>query len=134
NSQPLQFVPNTGNGITQLESKYTDANAGINALGVEITQRSYGFSTPQDSNIILLEYSIRNVSSSGKSNVFAGIYSDVDMCDSIFDRSLNIAFYDTVNTMGVMHNIHGKMFLGIKTLSPLPVSYYAFNTDGSDPI
>lgn len=134
NSSPLQLVPNSGNGITQLESKYTDANAGGNALGVEITQRSYGFSTPQDSNIILLEYNIKNATSIGKTNIFAGIYSDVDMCDTLFDRNLNRAFYDTTNTMGVMHNINGKMFLGIKTLSPLPVSYHAFDTDGTDPI
>ncbi len=133
-TQPLHHLWNSGTGVTQLESKYSDANAGSNTIGIEITQRSSAYSTPQDSNIIVLEYSINNKTANGKSNLFTGIYTDVDMCDTIFDRAKNYAFYDTTNSMGVLQNVNGKMFIGIKTLSPLPISYYAFNTDGSDPI
>lgn len=134
NTQPLAYNYSTVQGITETISKYDDSNAFANAIGIEITQRSQSFSSAADSNIIFLEYNIKNQTNNGKANLYAGIYSDVEICDTLLSRNLNFAFYDTINSMGVMLNPDGKVFIGIKALSPLSVSYYAFNVDGTDSI
>lgn len=129
---PIQRIAVPEVSDLEIISHYNDDGAGASKLNVEIIQKTYAWNTTSsDSNFIILEYQIINNDTIGKNDVFAGIFSDFDMPDTLYDLSNNKAYYDTLNTMGVLYNTGGKVFSGIRLVSDLPVSYYAFNSGGS---
>jgi len=116
----------------ELVSNYNDNGAGANRLDLEVLQKTYAWGgSAADSNFILLEYQLLNTGASGLSDVYAGIFSDFDMPDSLYSLLYNKAYYDTAHTMGVTYNPGGEVLTGVKVVSSQPVSYYAFNSDGT---
>lgn len=121
--------------IAQAEYKrtYTDANAGIAQQYISITQTDYFYHNNYfDSLRIFLRYEMHNQGTLGKKNLFAGIFSDFDVLDSILGFSPNIAYFDTLRQLGVVYNPIGNTWCGIQLLSQKPVSYFANNSDGSN--
>lgn len=129
---PIQHVMQPLLADAEVISHYNDDGAGVSKLNIEVVQKAYAWNTTvADSNYILLEYELKNNNATGLSDVFAGIFSDMDMPDSLYGQTSNLAEYDTLYTMGVMHNPGGRVYTGIKVVSGQPVSYYAINSDGS---
>jgi hypothetical protein len=63
---------------------YTDAGAPVaNKIGLLVNQYSYAYTTPADSDYILLRYDIKNTTAGTLSNVYVGIFADWDMQSNI---------------------------------------------------
>ncbi|MCX7745132.1 MAG: S8 family serine peptidase [Flavobacteriales bacterium] len=131
--QNIQRVQNTLLADVELESIYNDNGAGVNAIQLRINQLTrYWQGNAQDSAIIFLDYLIENTDLIGKKNVFAGIYSDFDVLDTIYKFTPNKAQFDTLRQLGMVYNPIGNTWCGIQLLSNYPVAYYANNSDGSN--
>ena len=50
-------------------------------IGIEVTQRSYAWSYAYAEDIILFDYTIRNITNQRLQDVYMGIYVDADVCD-----------------------------------------------------
>lgn len=131
--QTIQRVQNTLLADVELESIFNDNGAGTNAIKLRINQITrYWQANAQDSAFILLDYLIENTDTVGKQNVFAGIFSDFDVLDTIFRFTPNRAQFDTLRQLGMVYNPIGNTWCGIQLLSHQPVAYYANNSDGSN--
>ncbi len=66
---------------------YTDLGAPMpNKLGVEVKQYSYAFTTPPDSDYILIRYDIKNTSGATLNGVYAGVFVDWDMQPNLLNN------------------------------------------------
>ncbi len=127
-----RVIPATISDI-ELKSRYNDSGAGVNALQVEVSQHTWMWnSQPQDSNFIVLQYMIENKSISPLQNLYAGIFSDFDALDSIYQFTPNIAYYDTLHQIGIIHNPNGNDWIGVQLLNNISPAYFANNSDGSN--
>ncbi len=131
--QNIQRVQNTILADVELHSIFNDNAAGTNAIKLRVNQITrYWHANAQDSAFILIDYLIENTDTVGKQHVFAGIFSDFDVLDTIFRFTPNIAKYDTTRQLGIIYNPMGNTWCGIQLLSHQPVAYYANNSDGSN--
>lgn len=131
--QNIQRVLQPILGDVEFSAVYNDNGAGINAIKLRVNQISrYWQATAQDSSFIFVDYLIENTDTVGKSQVFAGIYCDFDVLDTIYDFTANRAQFDTLRQLGMVFNPIGNTWCGIQLLSHQPVAYYANNSDGSN--
>ncbi len=131
--QNIQRVQQPVLGDVEFSTVYNDNGAGVNAIQLRVNQISrYWQNTSQDSSFIFIDYVIENTDIVGKSSIFAGIFSDFDVLDTIFQFTPNMAQFDTVRQLGMVYNPMGKTWCGIQLLSHQPVAYYANNSDGSN--
>lgn len=131
--QNIRRVHQPSVGEVEFSAVYNDNGAGINAIKLRINQISrYWHTTAQDSLFIIVDYVIENTDTIGKSQVFAGIFSDFDVLDTIFGFTANLAKFDTLRQLGMIFNPIGNTWCGIQLLSYQPVAYYANNSDGSN--
>jgi hypothetical protein len=131
--QNIQRVQQPVLGDVEFSAVYNDNGAGINAIKLRVNQISrYWQNTHQDSSFILIDYIIENTDVVGKSSIFAGIFSDFDVLDTIFQFTPNMAQLDTIRQLGMVYNPLGKTWCGVQLLSNQPIAYYANNSDGSN--
>ena len=77
---------------------FTDASAPVtNRLGISIDMYSYAFTTPADSNYVILRYDIRNISGATINGLYFGLFFDWDMLP---DYSTNKTAYDPSRSLG----------------------------------
>jgi hypothetical protein len=77
---------------------FTDAGAPVtNALGLQVKQSTYAFTTPPDSDYILLRYEIKNTTGTALSGVYVGIFADWDMMPNI---NSNKAVFEAARSLG----------------------------------
>ena len=94
NSNPISLSKPGVYAEAEANTSFTDANAGANALGVEVEQNSYQFSLEPDRNYIIQEYQITNTSATDTlKNAYAGMYFDLDG----YWRTNNVSKYDSVS-------------------------------------
>ncbi len=117
----------------EVTSGYNDSGAGVNAVGVNVKQKMYGWSDTINDQFLIMEYQFQNNSGTAIGDWYAGLFSDFDMADSLlWNIALNQAFYDTVSQAGLVQNMSPRFFVGVKILTPgVNVKYYANNSDGS---
>ncbi|MEO8209329.1 MAG: S8 family serine peptidase [bacterium] len=111
-------------------AKYNDDGAGANKIGIEINFSSYQFTSPADSNYIIMKYKIKNTTTSTIPNFFAGLFSDWDIGAS---GGLNKADWDATNQMGYMWRADGNpgTYTGVALLSATNPSYWAIDNDNT---
>lgn len=111
---------------------FNDDAAGSNKIGIEINLSSYQFTTPADSDYVILKYKIKNTTAGDISNFFAGIYSDWDIGSL---GNYNKSDWDPVNQMGYTRTVGGNpgTYTGVALLSAGNVSYWAIDDDHSVP-
>lgn len=122
------IVRKSGGAVADIEAvtRYNDAGAGGNAIGVTIDQRSYQWSMESDNNYIIQEYTIKNTSGSAQNGLYAGMYFDLDG----YWRSQNRSHYDPVSrTIYNMDTTWVSLWdIGISLLTPDSLRGYACNT------
>lgn len=80
--------------IADLEAytRYSDAGAGANAIGVTVDQHTYQWNMSGDDNYIIQEYTIKNPTGTTMTGLYAGMYFDLDG----YWRTQNVSRYDTL--------------------------------------
>jgi serine protease len=111
-------------------AKYNDDAAGATKIGIEVTFSSYEFTSPADSNYIIMKYKIKNTTSSPISNFYAGLFNDWDIGAS---GASNKADWDAANQMGYIWRIDNNpaTYTGVALLSATSVSYWAIDNDNT---
>ncbi|MBI5404403.1 MAG: S8 family peptidase [Ignavibacteriae bacterium] len=79
--------------------KFNDNGAGSNKIGVEVTQESFAFTGANDSNYILIRYTIKNTNSTSLSNLYAGIFTFFQPT-GINPLAGNISCYNSTSKVG----------------------------------
>lgn len=118
-----------GGQLADLEAytRYTDAGAGGNAIGVTVDQNTYQWNMPGDDNYVIQEYTIKNTTGSTLTGLYAGMYFDLDG----FWRSMNNSRYDTISR--TIYNFTETWVtlwdVGISLLTPDSLRGYACNVN-----
>ena len=78
-STVAQVVADPGNHLFVWETLMDDSQAGTAASGVQIRQRTYAYTSPGDSNYVLVEYRVANTNATPLTNYHLGLFSDFDL-------------------------------------------------------
>ena len=74
-----QVVSDPVNHVFVWETLMDDSKAGTAATGVQIRQRTYAYTSPGDSNYVIVDYRVHNVGTSDITNYHLGLFSDFDV-------------------------------------------------------
>jgi subtilisin family serine protease len=106
-----------------LFGKFNDNPAAV-PVPVLVSHKAFAWSNPGDDKYIIVEYSIKNTSTSTLSNIWAGIFADWD----IQDYDLNKADENAALKMGYVYNTTATgLWAGIKVLTAAPYNHYAID-------
>ncbi len=97
---------------------FSDQDA-ADPLGVEVTQKSFAFSASPDNDYIIIEYTIRNTSSSAINGLLVSHYQDWDIPNSAPTDHVN---FDRSRNLGYQYN--SNVYRGQQVLSDLGVSSF----------
>ncbi|MFA5405608.1 MAG: hypothetical protein WC358_11805, partial [Ignavibacteria bacterium] len=118
-TKPGTISAQDGNG------KFNDNGAGVNKIGVEVTNESFAFNSSNDSNYILLRYNIKNTNTTEISNLYAGIFSFFSPGGNF--ASDNITRYDAANKLGYTYNTTTSYpYLGVASMTNQNMNFKQF--------
>ena len=118
-TRPGLISTQDGNG------KFNDDGAGTNKIGVEVEANSYAFNTSQDMDYILLQYKIKNTTSSALSNVYAGLFTWFSP-DGVYNSN-NITRINQTNRFAYTYNTGiADRYLGIGLMSNQSINFKAY--------
>jgi len=104
-----------------LYGKFNDSPSAA-PLPVLVSHKALAWSNPGDDKYVIVEYTIKNTSTSTLSNLYAGIFADWD----IQDYSLNKGNENAALKMGYVYNTTATgLWAGIKLLTSTPFLHYA---------
>ena len=108
----------------------SDANAGSASSNIDITQKSYVFTTPGDSNYIIIDYLVKNKGTVPLENFHLGLFGD-------FDISVNgqedKAGWSNAEKLGYVFNTNTDgLYAGVSVLGSANPNYYAIDNDGTE--
>ena len=114
--------------LKELVAVYKEAGTVTSPLGIEVTQRVYGWNTTQDVGYVILEYRLKNTSSDTLKQLSLGVFADWNLGT----LSENRADWDTSNNLGYIYESGGTgIHTGIALLTAQTPQYYAFDQDGT---
>jgi len=93
-----------------------------NPIGLEVTQKSYAWTSAPDDDYVIMEYLVKNTSGHTLNNAYVGLYMDWDVVGN--EDVLNFVGYDESNKLGFM-SAPGANYYGISMLYPAPTAYRA---------
>jgi len=102
---------------------YND-NPSVPPIGVEVTQRSYSWSSPPYDDFVVLRYDVVNSNAAALNNLYVGIYLDWD----VGSYSQNSAGWDADSAVGWMKSSTSPYY-GLCLLSHPAASYRAIQND-----
>jgi|GEM_PF-322471 len=99
-------------------------------LDLDVHQSVYQYTTPNDSNYIIIKYDLTNNYSEKTENLFFGYYFDWDIGLSGKD---NICYWDKINNIGIQYNSTDSNLtkIAVASLDDLPNNFYAIDNDGT---
>ncbi|OJJ19684.1 hypothetical protein BKI52_19320 [marine bacterium AO1-C] len=119
---------NTSGDLKELVAVYKEAGTVTSPLGLEITQRVYGWNTTSDVGYVILEYRLKNTSSDTLKQLSLGVFADWNLGTA----SENRADWDANNNLGYIYESGGTgTHAGIALLTAQTSQYYAFDQDGT---
>ncbi|MFZ9942695.1 MAG: S8 family peptidase [Bacteroidia bacterium] len=122
-TQVVQKLMPTVQSEFDLFGKFNDTPS-ASPLPVLVSHKALAWSNPGDDKYVIVEYSIKNTSTSTLSNLYAGVFADWD----IQDYSLNKADENTALKMGYVYNTTATgLWAGIKLLTATPFKHYAID-------
>ena len=118
----------TGGDLKELVAVYKEAGTVTNPLGVEVTQRVYGWNTTQDLGYVIIEYRLKNTSSDTLKQLSLGMFADWNLGTITENR----ADWDAGNNLGYIYESGGAgTHAGIALLTAQTPQHYAFDQDGT---
>lgn len=102
---------------------FNDDNAAATAkLNVSVDHFAYAWTSPNDLDYVIVEYKIKNNSSSDYNNLYAGIFTDWD----IQNYSNNKSDVDAARKLGYAYcSSSTQLYAGVKVLTNGPFNLYA---------
>jgi hypothetical protein len=103
---------------------YQDTGAPqVNQCSLRVTQKSYAWADPPDDDYVMVAFNLKNVSSTGLNNLYAGMYMDWDVAA----YNENQAGWDAVNQLGYQYNVSAlspnHRYYGLSLLSGAALSF-----------
>lgn len=96
------------------------------SVGVRVRQRGQSWAAPAARrNVILLEYSLRNLTADTLKPLYAGIFTDFDLPG---ETGRNVARWDSVNRIGYCYDPGApRLYAGVQVLGPRPAGVYSID-------
>jgi subtilisin family serine protease len=96
------------------------------SVGVRVRQRGQSWAAPAARrNVILLEYSLRNLTADTLKPLYAGIFTDFDLPG---ETGRNVARWDSVNRVGYCYDPGApRFYAGVQVLGPRPAGVYSID-------
>lgn len=117
--------------LSNLEASttYSDKNA-ANTAGISVRQNCYQFSDSASSGFIIFSYSLKNMSGSDMTSLFAGLYCDWDIGPS---GAKNLATFDDDSGFAYCKSTLDATlpWTGMLLLSNQTLNYFAMDNDGA---
>jgi serine protease len=124
--QNAHISEHPGPGDITIKGSFTDANAGIHSLGIEVFYSVNLWNQAPDSKYIILEYDIVNSSGTSFNSLYAGFFADW----MIRDIKTHRASFDPASRMGYAWSTSGGHYSGVALLSEGSMKHYAFDNNG----
>jgi serine protease len=128
---PIQKEKRNKFGHERLVSRFNDAGAGANAIGLDITRYAYGDSAGPGASVLYLDHFFFNPGNTAINDIYAGYYCDTDVPNIHFIQNPNQAAWDNVNNAGLQISSANTNGIGIVLPNNYPVHYYAFDVSGT---
>ena len=110
-------------------NKMTDQQATTSASNIEITQKSLVWTTPGDSNYVMVDFRVKNMGTAPLTNFYLGVFSDFDISTN---GQQDRASYSPDQKLGFVHSTNpGGLFAGIAVLGNATPNFYAIENDGT---
>jgi len=114
--------------LQELVAVYKEAGTVTSPLGLEVTQKVYGWNTTSDVGYVILEYRLKNTSSDTLKQLSLGVFADWNLGTITENR----AGWDANNNLGHIYESGGAgSHAGIALLTAQTPQYYAFDQDGT---
>jgi serine protease len=126
-TEPTMTVVSPGESEFDVRGTFSDQSAGINALNIQINQKTLAWTTTGNSKYVIVEYCIKNKAAGDINNAYVGLYADFD----IIDGKKNKAGYIAGKKLGYGYK-EGGIYSGVQMLSNETANFYAINNDGSN--
>jgi len=96
------------------------------SVGVRVQQRGQSWAAPAARrNVILLDYSLRNLTADTLQPLYAGVFTDWDLPG---ETGRNVARWDSVNRVSYTYDpVAPRYYAGIQALGPRPAGVYAID-------
>jgi serine protease len=96
------------------------------SVGVRVRQRGQSWASPTARrNVILLDYSLRNLTADTLKPLYAGLFTDWDLPG---ETARNVARWDSVNHVGYTYDpVAPRFFAGVQVLGPRPAGIYSID-------
>jgi hypothetical protein len=121
---PPRMHYNTALADQEIRGIMRDKYPAPEQAGVEVKFKGMAWASEKDSNYVILEYYIQNITPDTISTLHAGLFADWN----IGDPFVNAADWDEETRMGYVYNTgYALPYAGIKVLTQTPSSYYAID-------
>lgn len=96
------------------------------SVGVRVQQRGQSWAAPAARrNVILLDYSLRNLTADTLKPLYAGVFTDWDLPG---ETARNVARWDSVNRVSYAYDpVAPRYYAGVQVLGPRPAGVYALD-------
>jgi hypothetical protein len=96
------------------------------SVGVQVRQRGQSWAAPAARrNVILLDYSLRNLTADTLKPLYAGLFTDFDLPG---ETGRNVARWDSVNRVSYAYDPAApRFYAGVQVLGPRPAGVYALD-------
>lgn len=120
---------NTAGDFKEYVATYKEASSVANPLGVQVTQKIYGWNTSTDEGFVVLEYRLKNTTNDTIKQLALGVFADWNLGT----KTENRADWDASNQLGYIYESAGSgSHAGIALLTAQTPQYYAFDQDGTN--
>jgi serine protease len=98
------------------------------SVGVRVHQRGQSWAAPAARrNVIMLEYSLRNLTADTLKPLYAGLFTDFDLPG---ETGRNVARWDSVNRVGYCYDPGApRFYAGVQALGPRPAGIYSIDNE-----
>ena len=96
------------------------------SVGVRVRQRGQSWAAPAARrNVIVLDYSLRNLTADTLQPLYAGLFADWDLPG---DPARNVARWDSVRRLGYCYDpVAPRLYAGVQVLGPRPAGIYSLD-------
>lgn len=106
-------------------SSFND-NANANALNISVEQQVFAWHADSASDFIIIEYGLINRGSASLQNMYAGIFADWDIGNSLANH---VRYHGPLKFSYTYSNSSNDVFVGMKLLSSQSEKHYAIDQD-----
>ncbi len=133
--KPLDYIKENTTSLVSdydLSGSFNDDNAGSRKIGVLVTYRSYVWKSKPNDKYFIVDYLVKNTTTSNLSNLYVGLFADWDIAEAQRNR----AKWDEANRLGYIYDIvPSGLYGGIQLLTRnVGVNHYPIDNDDTKDI